>query len=429
MEKNFTRKFMNNRLYSFSLLFALFLMSGSTVLAQNFCANEAVFFIENFGTGTMPSSSPDVYGITYQQSGILNIDGTYRVVNNTQQNPGWHNSTDHTGNVDGKALVINSGGSATNNTFYQKVINRALGFPAGYYSSSLFFMNVIIPRAGIDLCGIPMISFKLEYQAQNNSWLPLIGSPVASPVVPLSLTPVWNQLGGVFTLPATGTFVVQNFRLSLFDFSKPGCGNDFAIDDIKLATCPSGGPLPVEFLDVSAKQRGAGVAINWSTASEIDNKYFDVEKSIDGGATWNIVTTVKSSGANSSSIKRYAALDARPVVGANFYRIKQVDLDGQYKYSITVNVKINLDKTVANVIANPFITNISIDFLSKSNQSVALNLYDVAGRKITSERFAIPKGNSRKVLDKVGILQRGMYILNIVDESGASIYNGKLLKQ
>lgn len=428
MKTNFTTKSMNVYSSLLTILFALLSMLQNSVLAQSFCANEAIFFSENFGAGTTSSSSPNVFGINYQATGLLNIDGTYRVINNAQQNTGWHNSTDHTGNADGKMLVINSGGNTSNNTFYQKVINRPSGFPAGYYSSSLFFMNVVILQP-FDICGIPKITFKLEYQAQNNSWIPLTGSPVTSSNVPLSLTPVWKQLGGIFTLPATGTFVVQNFRLSLSDFSKPGCGNDFAIDDIKLATCPSGGPLPVEFLDVSAKQKGAGVTVNWSTASEINNKYFDVERSNDGGAVWNIVSTIKSSGNNSSATKRYTIFDPRPSAGTNFYRIKQVDLDGQYKYSKIVNVKINLDKTVASVIANPFVSNIAIDFLSESNQTVALNLYDVTGKRITNERFAIPKGNSRKVLDNVDILQRGMYILNIVDASGASIYHEKLVKQ
>ncbi len=429
MKTNFTTKSMNVHFSLVLILFALLSMSHGSVMAQSFCANEAIFFNENFGTGTTSSSNPDVFGVNYQATGLLNIDGTYRVINNTQQNTGWHNSSDHTGNVDGKMLVINSGGSASNTTFYQKVINRPSGFPAGYYSSSLFYMNVVVYQRSIDICGIPKIAFKLEYQAQNNAWVPLTGSPVTSPIVPLTVTPMWNQLGGVFTLPATGNFVVQNFRLSLADFSKPGCGNDFAVDDIKLATCPSGGPLPVEFLDVSAKQKGAGVTVNWSTASEINNKYYDVERSNDGGATWNIVSTIKSSGNNSSATKRYSIFDPRPSAGANFYRIKQVDLDGQYKHSKTVSVKINLDKTVASVIANPFSSNISIDFLSKSNQTVALNLFDATGKRITTERFAIPKGNSRKVLDNVDMLQRGVYILNIVDESGAAIYYEKLVKQ
>ncbi len=410
-------------LTTFILLLSL---TRNSILAQGFCANETALFTENFGAGTTPTSHPDIItsALTYQPVGELVAEGVYRVINNTQQKPDWHNSPDHTGNTDGKMLVINGNGNA----FYSHVINNVSGFPAGYYSASLFFMNV--NRENI--CGegilLAQISFTLEYQAQDNSWVALIGSPVTAPPVPLSATPTWVQLGGVFTLPTTGTFNVQNLRLTLSDGTTGGCGNDYALDDIKLATCPSGGPLPVEFLNISAKQKGAGIAINWSTASETNNKYFDVEKSIDGGSNWILVTTTKASG-NSAIIKKYNAFDAKPIVGTNYFRIKQVDMDGKYRYSITVNVKVNIDKTSASVLTNPIITDIAIDFLSKANQSVSLTLFDVTGKRIATDRWVIPKGNSRKTFDKANNIQKGIYILHIGDENGSLIYNGKLVKQ
>ena len=128
-------------------------------------------------------------------------------------------------------------------------------------------------------------------------------------------------------------------------------------------------------------------------------------------------------------MKNYNAFDANPIAGTNFYRVKQVDMDGKYKYSITVNVKVNVDKTGASVLTNPFINNISIDFLSKSNQRVSLVLSDVTGKRVATDTWIIPKGNSRKILDKVSGIQKGIYILTVVDEDGVSIYNGKLVKQ
>ena len=408
-------------------IYLLVNLAGNSAFAQSFCANETALFTENFGIGTTPTSHPDIIttALTYQATGELFNEGVYRVINNAQQKPDWHNSPDHTtGTGDGKMIVINGNG----NSFYTHTVNSPSGFPAGYYSASLFFMNV--NRENI--CGpsilLPNITFTLEYQAQDNSWVPLTGSPVTAASVPISANPTWVQLGGVFTLPTTGAFDVQHIRLTLSDGTSGGCGNDYAIDDIKLATCPSGGPLPVEFLNVSAKQKGSGVAIHWSTATETNNKYFDVEKSIDGGANWLYVSTSKTSG-NSSVLKNYNAFDVNPIAGTNFYRVKQVDMDGKYKYSITVNVKVNVDKTGASVLTNPFINNISIDFLSKSNQRVSLVLSDVTGKRVATDTWIIPKGNSRKILDKVNSIQKGIYILTVVDEDGVSIYNGKLVKQ
>ena len=425
MQGKFTSKCMMHSVL-LTTIYLLVNLVGNAAFAQSFCANETALFTENFGTGTTPTSHPDIIttALTYQATGDLFNEGVYRVINNAQQKPDWHNSPDHTGNIEGKMIVINGNG----NSFYTHTVNSPSGFPAGYYSASLFFMNV--NRENI--CGpnilLPNISFTLEYQAQDNSWVPLTGSPVTAASVPITATPTWVQLGGVFTLPTTGAFDVQHIRLTLSDGTSGGCGNDYAIDDIKLATCPSGGPLPVEFLNVSAKQKGSGVAIHWSTATETNNKFFDVEKSIDGGANWLYVSTSKTSG-NSSVLKNYNSFDASPIAGTNFYRVKQVDMDGKYKYSITVNVKVNVDKTGASVLTNPFINNISIDFLSKSTQRVSLVLSDVTGKRVATDTWIIPKGNSRKILDKVSSIQKGIYILTVVDEDGVSIYNGKLVKQ
>ena len=183
------------------------------------------------------------------------------------------------------------------------------------------------------------------------------------------------------------------------------------------------------FSKVSAQQKGAGVAVNWSTASETNHKYFDIEKSIDAGKSWSLVTNVITNGINSSINKEYSVIDQKPVTGLNYYRIKQVDVDGNFKYSKTVFAKISIDKTVASVNKNPFGNNISVNFLSKNSQRVTLSLFDITGKLITSNRTAISNGTSTITLGNVSNVQKGTYILKIVDENGASLYNGKLIKQ
>ena len=194
--------------------------------------------------------------------------------------------------------------------------------------------------------------------------------------------------------------MVKRIRFTLSDETVGGCGNDFAIDDLKLASCPTGGPLPVEFLNVTARQRGSGVAIDWSTASEFNNKYFDVEKSTDGGYTWSVVSTMQSKG-NGTATKNYGAYDARPVAGVNYYRIKQVDLDGNSKYSVTVVFKLNIVKTDVSVLANPFNNNITVDFLSTHNQVVSTSLFDMAGKQVLSRQLTIAKGSTRGIINDV----------------------------
>ncbi len=415
--------------YLFLLTFFTITLSVVTVSlkAQNaFCPNETPLWIETFGAGTGPSSSPDINpaALTYQPTGNLQNEGVYRIVDITAQKPEWHWSRDHTGDLHGKMLVANGNG----NTFYTHVVNSVNGFQDGDYAASLYLMNV----NKLGTCGanalLPVISFTVEFEDANGNWVPLAGSPVTTPPVAQTATPVWNRLGGLFTLPITVNFTVHNIRITLQDGIVGGCGNDYALDDIKFSTCPAGGPTPVEFLGISAKQKGNRVIIDWSTASEFNNKYFDVEKSSDGGLNWNLVASAKSNG-NSSTKKSYQATDIRPVAGYNYYRVKQVDLDGKYKYSTTVNVKLQVDKSNAIVVANPFFSSIPVVFLSKSNQTVKLTLFDITGKQVATDTWVVPKGNSNKTFTDVGNLQRGMYILNIRDENGEVIYNGKLIKQ
>lgn len=393
--------------------------------AQAYCNNELIFWNENFGTGTVPSNNADVVNLIYQPTGIFGIEGTYRVVNNTQQLGDWHNSEDHTpGDVDGKMLVING----EPEIFYTKQLSRALGYPAGFYAISYSLMNVNTPGSCAPNPLLPNITIKTEYLDATNNWIELTNSPISAGPFPQTVNPTWLKTGGVFTLPLTGSFLVSEIRFTLKNETDGGCGNDLAIDDLKFATCPTGGPLPVKFLSVSARQKGTGVTIDWATASEFNNKYFEVEKSSDGGISWSVINTTLSKG-NGSVTKNYNAYDAKPVNGLNYYRIRQVDNDGTSKYSSTVLFKLNIVKTEVSVLNNPFNTNIIVDFLATRNQVVNYRLIDMTGKLIFSNQQTITKGNFRKIIEGVSQLNRGMYILQITDEDAMIIYNDKLLKQ
>lgn len=88
-----------------------------------------------------------------------------------------------------------------------------------------------------------------------------------------------------------------------------------------------GVPLPVQFSGFSALRTGCTALLSWSTTMEKDNDHFEVERSIDG-RDFQVIATVRAAG-NSSEAQQYQFEDAVPVVGKNYYRITQVDLDGK----------------------------------------------------------------------------------------------------
>ncbi len=426
MEKKFT---FFTRIFVFITLTTILLAANSvtaTIYAQVSCANSATLFSEDFGTGTTATTSPDIIpgSLTFQATGSLTAEGVYRIINNTGQKPEWHHSTDHTGNLNGNVLVAN--GEAE--TFYRHVISSNTGFPSGTsFSTNLFAMNVDT----LHTCLSPKLTtltYNVEYLDASNAWLPLSGSPYVAATLPQLHVPTWVSQGSLFTLPSTGSFIVTSIRFTISDGTSGGCGNDFAIDDINFSQCPQGGPTPVEFLNITARQKGSGVSVDWSTSQEFNSNYFELEKSIDGNNGWSYVGNVKGAG-NSSVVRTYNAYDPRPYSGFNFYRIKQVDKDGKFKYSKTVNVKINTSKTAVSVLANPFHSSLTIDLLSSKEEVIHARLIDITGKQVAFEKWSISAGTTRKDFSNVGSLQQGMYILTVSNSVGDVLYNNKVIKQ
>ncbi|CAN5822803.1 hypothetical protein BH11BAC4_BH11BAC4_05960 [soil metagenome] len=420
--KKITLLKMNGLSKGLCLLLLAACLTTAKSTAQVFCNNEVVYFTEDFGAGTNTVTNANVINQNYQYNGPLG-NGSYRVINYTDQNVGWHKSPDHTPNdLEGRTLVVN----AKAGNFYRKGVNFGAGYPAGFYAVSFFVMNVDIPGTCANPL-LPQITIKAEYRNANNNWIELQNSPITTAPIPETATPTWVQAGGVFVLPTTGNFQVTRIRFTLSDETVGGCGNDFALDDIKLSSCPEGGPVPVKFLSVAAQKNGTGVNVLWGTASESNNDYFDIEKSNDAGVSWVSIGRRQSAG-NSSTTRNYAVYDAKPSAGANYYRIKQVDKDGTSKYSTTVVYKLAIEQTEVAVLANPFIANITVDFLSNRSQNVSSRLFDNTGRQVNTQKITVAKGSSRAQIE-TGNLSRGMYILQVIDEDGQILYSTKLIKQ
>ena len=90
--------------------------------------------------------------------------------------------------------------------------------------------------------------------------------------------------------------------------------------------------------------------------------------------------------------------------------------------------KLVIANTDISVLANPFSNNITVDFLSDRNQTVSSRLFDNTGRQVISQKITVAKGSSRKSIETSN-LNRGMYILQVIDENGQILYSDKLIKQ
>jgi len=91
-------------------------------------------------------------------------------------------------------------------------------------------------------------------------------------------------------------------------------------------------PLPVEWLTFDAKLVNNQALLQWTTATETNNDYFVVQRMPDGGGSFETIAIVDGAGTTNQP-QTYKAIDLEPFVGITYYRIKQVDFNGNYSYS------------------------------------------------------------------------------------------------
>jgi len=144
-------------------------------------------------------------------------------------------------------------------------------------------------------------------------------------------------------------------------------------------------PLPVELLFFTASPvDNKEVLCIWKTASEINNDYFTVERSIDG-INFQKTGIVDGSG-NSSAVLNYSFTDKHPYMATSYYRLRQTDFNGTYSYSQVVAVRIFENASDILVYPNP---SNGIFSIIKNNTTIPVDLllYDTAGRLIWKNHF------------------------------------------
>jgi photosystem II stability/assembly factor-like uncharacterized protein len=140
--------------------------------------------------------------------------------------------------------------------------------------------------------------------------------------------------------------------------------------------------IPVELTAFTAIPEGNDVILNWQTASETNNKGFDVERQV--SSQWEKVGFVEGNG-TSTAPHSYSYRDRNLNEGRYNYRLKQIDLDGSYKYSGTIEVQAGSTPDqyfLSRNYPNPFNPSTTIEFTVPENAgNVRLTIYNVLGEK------------------------------------------------
>ncbi len=140
--------------------------------------------------------------------------------------------------------------------------------------------------------------------------------------------------------------------------------------------------IPVELTSFSAEVSEQEIVLNWTTATELNNQGFEIERSFDN-VKFEIVGFVPGFGTTTES-KNYSYKIADFTSGIQHYRLKQIDFDGTYEYSEVIEVE-GINPSQFNLFQNypnPFNPSTSIKFSIPVDSNVKLKLFNMLGQEV-----------------------------------------------
>lgn len=232
----------------------------------------------------------------------------------------------------------------------------------------------------------------------------------------LNVTP-GNGYYIIFSKPSGYIFTLQNIGgINADDNSKAdpsGKTNPFnVIAGIDMLNIDAGirpsGVTPVTLLSFTGVLRNRQVLLNWQTTAEYNNHYFDVEKSTDG---IHFTSIGRVNGHGTTSLPHtYSLIDPSPVNGMNYYRLRQVDIDGRANYSNVVAIRLSAEQNIS-IVYNNQANQIKIKFPDKQ-PTTYFNLYADNGQLIQSATAA---NISEYALKLPASIAKGIYVLRLVN--------------
>lgn len=425
-------------------------------LAGNFNNNNGNTTFNNVGTGTLEFNGTAAQTFTNTNSTIT--------LNNVLMNhtgPGVSlagaNSTMYIGAagsltltlgkiITGATLEVNDLNAAAasvtpgnTSSYVEGRLRRAIGTVAAAYDFPVGNAALGYERANINYTVAPLTGYNLL--SWFNSWAGVPNGPVSSecPSNNYSLFPAFNH--GYWTIDAStgspgGTYTTTLYNngytnnvgvaWTIMKRTPSGTGS-WALNGIcsgastaassirtamsgfsDFATVQFGNTLPVELISFTAEPQHSAVSTLWITASEINNDYFDLQRSGDGIAFTNI-SRIKGAG-NSTTTLSYKYLDRHPLGGTSYYRLKQVDYDGSIFYSDVVAVRFDKNAGEVYLYPNPANDELHMEFESREDGIYDIVIEDAVGQTNLRVKQTVKAGLNSIILN-ISQLANGVYHL------------------
>ena len=191
--------------------------------------------------------------------------------------------------------------------------------------------------------------------------------------------------------------------------------------------------LPVTYESFDAIYDNNTVKLNWTTSSDINNDHFEVERSFDQ-ITFSTTAFVLGAQSQNNGIAQYSFEDNDKEISNHtiiYYRLKQVDVKGHITYSVIkmvrVSNKVINQKVLIQVMPNPYMDNLNINFTSNNSGKAEIRMISLSGTVVKKTESIINKGVNNIQLQDLSSQLPGMYIVNVV-VNGQTIASQKIIK-
>jgi hypothetical protein len=231
----------------------------------------------------------------------------------------------------------------------------------------------------------------------------------------------WTNASGIFTPDSTsinasytpGADEVAAQLATLVLVAENACGS-FTDTVLLLYT------LPVRFTSISAKPTKQGNLIEWITASEFNNRGFELQRSTNG-IDFSSISFIpsKATNGNSNTSISYQSTDKSATSGIVYYRLKQIDFDNKVQFSEVVKVTRQNENplNIFTISPNPSINKIKIGVSSESNTRASMVITDASGKIILKNSIQLMTGFQNISVD-ITKYSTGSYFVHIQTANG-----------
>ncbi|MEN8192973.1 MAG: T9SS type A sorting domain-containing protein [Bacteroidota bacterium] len=425
--------------YAITTAFTSLLLEENFNFAGNLTDNE---WTNHSGPNEPISTTTDLIYTDYANSNIgnaANIVGTSEDVNRgfAEQNTNGSliylsflvNVTEATSSVSG-GYFLNLGNRATPTTFLQ--------FCARVFVKVDVSDNVIFGISNTDSASYGTTNF-----SKNTTYLAIVKYTINT--TGDDNVKLWIKSAGVpadeLTAGTPEVEVTNNGQDIIDAIALRQAANipDVVVDGIRIATAWNNAPVPVELTSFTATALTKGVILNWSTATEVNNYGFEIEKQnsdlpvVEGVGSqkseWKKIDFVEGHG-NSNSPKHYSFVDDSQVFGEVGYRLKQIDIDGTFEYSDVVTITSNkLAKyELHQNHPNPFNPSTVVSFTLPKATPVKITVYNSIGQKVIELLNKEMESGYHNMIFNGSDLSTGLYIYRLETPNYSKMMKMLLLK-